>query len=61
MAAFIKKETGIEVETDPSGKLGEFTVWVDGKRVEEKGRLKFPDKDRILDAVRKEMHRRDKN
>jgi len=61
VAAYIKKESGIEVDIDPGGKLGEFTVWVNGKCVEEKDRLKFPDKNKILDAVRKELHRGDKN
>ena len=55
VAAFIKKESGIEVELDSSGKIGEFTVWVDGKLVEKKGRLIFPDKNKILDAIKKEI------
>ena len=55
MADFIKNESGIEVEIDSGGKIGEFTVWVDGKLVEKKDRLKFPDKKKILAAVQQEL------
>ena len=55
MAAFVKNESGIEVELDSSGKIGEFTVWVEGKLVENKNRLKFPDKNKILSAIKKEF------
>lgn len=55
MAAFIKSESEIEVELDSTGKIGEFTVWVDGKLVDKKGRLSFPDKKKILDAVKQAL------
>lgn len=55
MAAFIGSESGIDVELDSKGRMGEFTVWVDGKLVEEKGMFKFPDKNKILDAVKREF------
>ena len=51
MAAFVKNESGIEVELDSTGKIGEFTVWVGGELVERKDQLKFPDKHKILNAI----------
>lgn len=51
MAAFVKSESGIEVELDSTGKIGEFTVWVGGELVEKKDQLKFPDKNKILKAI----------
>jgi len=55
VADFIKNESGIEVEIDSGGKIGEFTVWVDGKLVAKKDMLKFPDKKKILAAVQQEL------
>ena len=55
MAAFVKNESGIEVELDSSGKIGEFTVWVAGKLVEKKDKFKFPDKNKILKAIKQEL------
>jgi len=55
VAAFIKNESGIEIELDSSGKIGEFTVWVEGKLVENKDKLKFPDKNKILAAIKQEL------
>lgn len=49
------KDAGIEVEIDPGGRIGEFTVWVDGKLVAHKGLLKYPDKKKILAAVQQEI------
>ena len=54
-AAFIKNEAKIEVDLDSTGKIGEFTVWVNDKLVEKKDRLKFPDKEKILRAIQKEL------
>lgn len=51
----MKKESGLEVELDSSGKIGEFTVWVDGKLVAQKEKFLFPDKQRILAAVQREL------
>jgi hypothetical protein len=55
VAAFVKDKSGIEVELDSTGKIGEFTVWVDGELVEKKDQLKFPDKNKILDAILKKV------
>jgi hypothetical protein len=55
VADFLKSESEIEARIDPSGKIGEFTVWVDDKLVIKKNFLKFPDKKKILAAVQQEM------
>ena len=55
VAAFIKNESGIEVEIDSGGKIGEFSVWVDGKLVERKAKHKFTDKKKVLNAVQQEV------
>lgn len=55
VAAFVKSESGIEVELDSTGKIGEFTVWVEGELIEEKDRFKFPDKVRILKAIKQKL------
>ena len=52
MAAHIKSEAGIDVELDSKGRIGELSVWVDGKLVEKKDGLIFPDKNRILNSVK---------
>ena len=52
MAALIREEHGVEVETTPSQKAGEFTVWVDGELAIKKRLpfLKIPDA-KVLAAV----------
>ena len=55
MAAYIKKESGIEVGLDSKGRIGELSVWVDGKLIEKKDGLLFPDKNRILDSVKQAL------
>jgi len=55
LADFIKKESGINVETDSGGKIGEFTVWVDDKLVVKKKFFKFPDKKKILFSIQQEI------
>ena len=52
MAALITKRFGVEVETTPSTKVGEITVFVDGKRVLKK-HLPFlkPGDAKVLKAV----------
>ncbi len=55
MADFLKQKSGIEAEIDSGGRIGEFSVWVDEKLVAEKGSLKFPDREKILAAVKQEM------
>ena len=37
----IKKEAGLETDLEPGGR-GEFSVWVDGKKVAEKSMRGFP-------------------
>lgn len=54
MAALIEKETGVKPEVI-EGSRGEFTVWVDGKRVAEKTGDGFPSDQDALTAVRKAM------
>ena len=56
MANFIKSKSGIDAEIDSGGKIGEFTVWVDGKQVAKKGLLNFPNKEKILSAIQQELH-----
>ena len=56
MAALLKRELGMDVET-VQGSVGEFTVWVGDKRVAAKGWLTFPADRKILDAVRAELKR----
>jgi hypothetical protein len=47
----LKSELGIEVETI-GGKTGEFTVWVGDQLVAQKGWIRFPSDQKVLDAVR---------
>jgi hypothetical protein len=47
----LKSELGIEVET-VGGKTGEFTVWVGDQLVAQKGWVRFPSDQKVLDAVR---------
>ncbi len=54
MAALLKKELSANVET-VKGNVGEFTVWVDDKRISTKGWLRFPADRKILEAVRTEL------
>lgn len=50
MAALIKKKTGIDPEVVEGGR-GEFTVWVDDKRVAEKTADGFPTDEEAVAAV----------
>ena len=54
VADYLKGEAGIEAEKDHGGKMGEFTVCVDGKCVIKRKFLKFPEKEQILAAIRQE-------
>jgi hypothetical protein len=56
VAALPKKEPGGDVET-VKGNVGEFTIWVGGKRVSSKGWLRFPGDRKILEAVRAELQK----
>ena len=51
MAALIKKDTGLDTEI-VEGRRGEFTVWVDGKRVAEKTADGFPEDQQAASAVK---------
>lgn len=55
VAAFIKRESGIEVKLDSTGKIGEFSVWVNGELVVQKDQLKFPDKNKILKEINQKL------
>jgi leucyl aminopeptidase (aminopeptidase T) len=55
VAAFVKNESGIEMKLDSTGIIGEFTVWIDGELVEKKDQLKFPDKNKILKAIKQKL------
>jgi hypothetical protein len=47
----LKKELGADVET-VGGKTGEFTVWVGDQLVAQKGWIRFPSDQKVLEAVR---------
>jgi len=52
VADLLKEEFGLETMLTPGG-VGEFTVWVDGNLVAEKGSAGFPSEPEILDAVKR--------
>ena len=54
MAAAIKDALGTDVELVEGGR-GEFTVWVDDKKVSGKGWIFFPDDDAVVTAVREAL------
>jgi len=54
VAALLRKELNVDVET-MGGKTGEFTVWVGEKLVAQKGWIRFPSDQRVLQAVRAEL------
>lgn len=51
MAAELKQELGVIAEL-LVGTSGEFTVWVDDRKVAEKTWRGFPEPDDVVDAVR---------
>ncbi len=51
MAALIKDSLGADSDLEPGGR-GEFTVWVDGKKVVEKSRSGFPADSTLIQAVK---------
>jgi hypothetical protein len=51
VAAQLKQELGIEAELVVGGS-GEFTVWVNEKKVAEKSWGRFPEPAAVVDAVR---------
>lgn len=51
MAALIKQEAGADTDVEP-GNRGEFSVWVDGKKVAQKDQRGFPSDAELLQAVK---------
>jgi predicted Rdx family selenoprotein len=51
VAALIKDSLGTETDLEPGGR-GEFTVWVDGKKVVERSRSGFPADEALIQAVK---------
>lgn len=54
MAALIKDQLKLDAELEPGGR-GEFTVWVDGKKIAEKTRSGFPTETAIVDLIRQAL------
>ena len=52
MAARIQRDLGLETEI-VEGSRGEFTVWLDDRKVAEKTSSGFPPDDAIVEAVRR--------
>jgi hypothetical protein len=50
VAALIKEQIGAETDLEP-GARGEFSVWVDGRKVAEKTGNGFPTDDALMAAV----------
>ena len=51
MAAELKKAVGVDAELVP-GNAGEFTVWLDERKIAEKTAGRFPEPAEVLAAVR---------
>lgn len=51
MAAELKQQVGVEAKLEV-GSSGEFTVWMDGKKVAEKKWGRFPAPEDVVAAVR---------
>lgn len=54
MAALIKEKLNLDTDLEPGGR-GEFTVWVDGKKVAEKSRSGFPSEPAVVELVSKAL------
>lgn len=54
MAALIKEKLSLDTTLEPGGR-GEFSVWVDGRKVAEKSRSGFPSEPEVLDLVSKAL------
>ena len=53
MAAILRRELGIDAKLISGGR-GEFTVWLDGKKILDKADDgDFPDEDAVLRALRR--------
>ena len=51
MAALIKEKLNLDTDLE-SGSRGEFTVWLDGKKIAEKSRSGFPAEPAIIDLIK---------
>ena len=51
MAVILQRELGAEVRIVPGGR-GEFTIWLDGRMVYDKGDDDFPEEAEVLAAAR---------
>ncbi len=51
MAAFLSKEFGLPQATLTPGNVGEFTVWIDGQKLAEKGPEGFPSERELREAM----------
>ena len=51
MAAFLTREFGLPQAVLTPGGMGEFTVWIDGKKVAEKGPAGFPSERELREAL----------
>jgi len=54
VAEMLKSELGVEAELIEGGR-GEFTVWVDERKVAEKGWVRFPSDEKVLTAVKEAL------
>ncbi|HET9705774.1 MAG TPA: hypothetical protein VFP85_17160 [Vicinamibacterales bacterium] len=54
VAALIKQDTGADTSVEPGGR-GEFSVWVDGKKVAEKSSRGFPPDAELLTSVKRAL------
>ena len=54
MAALIKEKLDLDTHLEPGGR-GEFSVWVDGKKIAEKSRSGFPSEPAIVDLIRQAL------
>jgi hypothetical protein len=54
VAALIKEKLALDTDLEPGGR-GEFTVWVDGKKIAEKSRSGFPSEPAIIDQVKQAL------
>lgn len=50
MAALVKEKLDLDADVEPGGR-GEFSVWLDGKKIAEKTRTGFPTETAIVDLI----------
>ena len=51
MAALITQQLNLDTELEP-GARGEFSIWVDGKKIAEKTRTGFPTEAEIVEQIK---------